>query len=104
MPFIDTAGLDAIDKRPGWRGRIFHSENMTFAYWEFDNGASIHRHNHDQEEVWHVIEGELEVTIGTETQRARPGMAAIVPANTEHEVRVLRAGRAIVADWPVREF
>ena len=102
MPFIDTRTIKAVEKRPGWRGRIFSSPSMTFAHWEFEAGSSIHRHDHEQEEVWHIIEGELEVTIDGVTKRAGPGMVAIVPRHTAHEVRALTNGKAIVCDHPVR--
>ena len=36
---------------------------MTFAHYDFVRGASIHEHFHAQEEVYEVIEGELEVTV-----------------------------------------
>ena len=103
MPFIDTHEIAAVEKRPGWRGRIFSSPSMTFAHWDFTAGAAIHEHGHPQEEVWHIIEGELEVTIAGETRRAGPGMVAIVPAETTHSVVALTDGKAIVADWPLRE-
>ncbi len=102
MPFIDTRHLEVIEKRPGWRGRIFHSPSMTFGHWDFEAGSSIHEHAHDQEEVWHVVAGELEVTVGGETQVAGPGMVAIVPSGTRHSVRALSGGRAIVVDYPLR--
>jgi quercetin dioxygenase-like cupin family protein len=103
MAFIDTHQLDVLNKRPGWRGRLFHSKNNTFVWWEFDKDADIHRHDHEQEEVWLVIEGELEVSVAGKTQRCGPGTAAIVPAHTPHSVLVLQAGRAIVVDHPLRE-
>ena len=103
MPIIDTRKLPLRDKLPGWRGKIFHSDNMTFAHWDFDAGSSIHRHDHDQEEVWHIVEGELEVTIDGKTHRAGPGMVAIIPPNTAHSVVALTNGKAIVADFPLRE-
>jgi len=103
MPFIDTAELPAIAKRPGWRGRLFHSASMTFAHWEFAAGSSIHAHAHDQEEVWHVLDGELEITIDGAAQTAGPGMVAIVPAKASHAVRALRDGKAIVVDHPRRD-
>jgi quercetin dioxygenase-like cupin family protein len=90
------------EKRPGWKGAIFSSKTMTFAHWHFTAGASIHEHNHEQEEVWHIVEGELEVTIAGETKVAGPGMVAIVPANTKHTVKALSSGMAIVADYPLR--
>jgi len=102
MPFIDTGQLPAIEKRPGWRGRTFHSPSMTFAHWEFVAGATIHAHAHEQEEVWHVLEGELEVTIDGATAVAGPGMVAIVPPGTSHGMRALSDGKAIVVDHPRR--
>jgi quercetin dioxygenase-like cupin family protein len=102
MPIIDTAELEVLEKRPGWRGRLIHSANMTFAHWEFAAGSTIHEHAHEQEEVWHVLEGRLEMTIDGAAQVAGPGMVAIVPAHTPHAVRALSDGKAIVADFPLR--
>jgi unsaturated pyranuronate lyase len=103
MPFIDTRDLKARQPLPGWEGRFLHSDHMTFAYYTIADGASIHEHSHPQEEVWHVLEGELEVTIGDETRIAGPGCVAVVPAHVRHSVRALRRGRAIVVDTPLRE-
>jgi quercetin dioxygenase-like cupin family protein len=102
MPFIDTNQLPRHERRPGWLGRYFSSPSMTFAHWEFTAGSDIHEHSHEQEEVWEVIEGELEVTIGGQMQVAGPGMVAIVPAHTPHAVVALTDGRAIVIDYPLR--
>ncbi|HYW47644.1 MAG TPA: cupin domain-containing protein, partial [Bryobacteraceae bacterium] len=103
MPFIDTSGLDVIERLPGWRGRYFHSPSMTFAHYDFTRGASIHEHFHPQEEVYEVIEGELEVTIDGVAQIARAGLVAIVPGNVRHSVRALTDGRAIIVDCPRRD-
>jgi len=75
---------------------------MTFAHYEFDAGSTIHEHHHEQEEVWNVIEGELELTIDGVVRRAGPGVVAIVPPNTPHSVRALSGGRAIIVDHPLR--
>ena len=104
MTFIDTASLPVIERKPGWHGRYFDSANMTFGHYDFDAGATIHGHSHEQEEVWHVIAGELEVTIAGVTQKAGPGFVAIVPPNTAHEVKALTAGKAIVVDYPLRRM
>jgi len=102
MPFIDTRTLSTKEPLPGWRGRFFSSERMTFGYYEIVAGASIHPHAHPNEEVWHVLEGELEVTIGGDRRIAGPGSVAVIPPDTVHEVRALTNGRAIVVDQPVR--
>ena len=103
MPFLDTDKIETRNKRPGWRGKLFHSTNNTFVWWEFDKDADIHRHHHEQEEVWHIIEGQLDVTIAGRTERCGPGSVAIIPPNTPHSVQVIEAGRAIVVDHPLRE-
>lgn len=102
MPFLDTNGLPVIERLPGWYGRYFHSANMTFAHYDFKRGSSIHEHFHPQEEVYEVIEGELEVTIDGAAQIAKPGLVAIVPANARHSVKALTDGKAIIVDYPLR--
>jgi len=101
--FIDTQTLNPQEPLPGWTGRYFSSENMTFGHYEVKAGASIHEHSHEQEEVWNVIEGELEVTIAGETQVAGPGCVAIIPPHTLHSVRALTDGKSIVVDYPTRD-
>ena len=88
MPFLDTKSLPVVERLPGWHGRYFHSENMTFAHYDFSRGSSIHEHFHPEEEVYEVIEGELEVTIddtGVRLERIAPGP------------RLVRVGRRPVA-------
>ena len=102
MPFIDTTQLKVKEPLPGWKGRFFHSQNMTFGYYSVTAGASIHEHAHPNEEVWHVIAGELQVTIGGQTHLAGPGSVAVVPPNTMHSVKAVSDGRSIVVDYPLR--
>jgi quercetin dioxygenase-like cupin family protein len=102
MPFVDTSKLNVIERLPGWHGRYFHSENMTVAHYEFEQGASIHQHFHPQEEIYEVLEGELEITIDGVAEIARPGIVAIVPANARHSVKAITVGRAIIVDYPAR--
>jgi quercetin dioxygenase-like cupin family protein len=103
MPFVETSHLDVKERLPGWRGRYFNSASMTFAHYEFARGASIHEHSHPQEEVYEVIEGELELSVAGETQTVRPGVVGIVPANVRHSVKALTDGRAIIIDYPLRK-
>ncbi len=103
MTFIDTNKLPTIERLPGWRGRYFDSANMTFGHYEFDPGASIHEHSHPQEEVWEILEGELEITIDGVTERAGPGFVGIVPSNMLHAVKAVSSVKAIVIDHPLRE-
>ncbi len=102
MPFIDTREIPVKEPLPGWKGRFFNSQSMTFGHYDVVAGATIHPHSHPNEEVWHIIEGELEVTIGGVVQVAGPGSVAVVPPDTIHSVKALTDGRAIVVDHPLR--
>jgi hypothetical protein len=48
---------------PGFRARFIHSANMTFALWDIDAGASLPEHAHPHEQVVHLLEGELSLTV-----------------------------------------
>jgi mannose-6-phosphate isomerase-like protein (cupin superfamily) len=88
---------------PGWHGRFLHSATMTFAHYDIAADATpLHEHQHEQEEVWHIVEGEVAVTIDGEEQVLTGGCVAVVPPNTPHSVRPLGACRAIIADYPLR--
>jgi quercetin dioxygenase-like cupin family protein len=102
MELIDTYKLPDLEKLPGWHGKLFHAQSMTFAHWRFEVGATIHEHYHEQEEVWHVLEGQLEAVTRGEAVVAGPGMVLILEPNLPHAIRALSDGRAIVADHPSR--
>ncbi len=102
MPIVDTNSLRVVEHLPGWRGRYFHSSNMTFAHYEFDACASIHEHFHPQEEVYELLEGEIEITVDGVIHKAKPGIAVIVPSGACHSVKAVTSGRLIVVDHPAR--
>lgn len=102
MALIDTRELSEREPKPGWHGRFFDSDRMSFAYYRLGVGASLHEHSHPHEEVWNVIAGELEITIGGDVHRAGPGAAALVPPNTAHSVRAIAASTVIIVDAPRR--
>lgn len=102
MPFVDTRKLKIIERAPGWFGRFFHSPSMTFVNYQFKGGASVHGHFHDQEEVWQVIEGEVEFTLDGVSKVIKPGMAAVVPGGVKHSIKALTDGRAMIVDYPLR--
>jgi quercetin dioxygenase-like cupin family protein len=102
MPIFEIDSLQVVERLPGWRGRYFHSATMTFAHYEFDCDARIHEHRHHAEEVYEVLEGELEIVIDDVAHIVGPGRVAVVPANARHFVKALTNGKVIVVDHPVR--
>ena len=75
---------------------------MTFAYYTVEAGALIFEHSHPNDEVWNVIDGELEVNVAGETQVAGHGCAVVILPDTAHSVKALTDARAIVVDHPPR--
>jgi quercetin dioxygenase-like cupin family protein len=104
MPIIDIKDLSVVERLPGWRGRYFDSASMTFAHYDFEAGSTIHEHSHPEEEVYEVIEGELEIIIDGIVARVRPGLVAVVPAGARHFVRAITDGKLIVIDHPKRRM
>jgi mannose-6-phosphate isomerase-like protein (cupin superfamily) len=47
---------------------------------------SLQEHHH-RDEFWRVLKGEPDVTIGSETLRAKPGDEFEIPPETEHRIR-----------------
>lgn len=102
MPVVVAEELAVGEPLPGWHDRYFRSDNMSFEYYDVDKGSSIHEHFHDEEEVWHVVEGILEITLDGKKSLVTQGNAAIVPSNTKHSVVAMSNARVIIANHPVR--
>jgi mannose-6-phosphate isomerase-like protein (cupin superfamily) len=101
VPFVDVAGLPVLAARPG-DGQFRHAAHMTFAYYAIAPGAQVNSHEHEEEEVWHVLERELEVVLPEGTSVVKPGQALVVPAGEPRAVRALEPCRVIAFDHPAR--
>jgi quercetin dioxygenase-like cupin family protein len=76
---------------------------MTFSYTEVAANARVHRHHHPEEEVWHIIEGDVEMTLADASRVVHAGEAVVVPSDVEHSANAVTSFRAIVVDFPIRE-
>ena len=52
--------------------------------------------------MWHIVDGEVALTIDGEEQVLGTGCIAVVPPDTTHSVRPLGACRVVIADYPRR--
>jgi quercetin dioxygenase-like cupin family protein len=102
MPFIEPREMDSGQPYPGWHGRTWQSETMTFVEYAVDAGAEIPPHDHPQEEVWLVIAGELQISIAGEARTVGAAGVAIVPAGATHSVRAVTEARAVITYHPAR--
>jgi len=105
-PVPDIIEWDKIEQRtviPGFHGKFAHSNTMTFVLWEIDRGAVLPEHSHMHEQVVHVYEGELEVTVAGEARVLRAGSVGVIPPDAVHSGRALTACRVMDAFYPLRE-
>jgi quercetin dioxygenase-like cupin family protein len=102
MPLIGKSSMQAAEPKPGWHGRFAHSPSMSFAQYEIDAGSTLHEHHHENEEVWIIVEGRLEMTEAGETLVAEAGDMVAISPDVAHSARALTKVRALVVDYPLR--
>lgn len=92
--FCDLESRETKEIAPGIRIRTFWGDQMLLSIADLDANAMLPTHSHPHEQAGTVISGELELTIGGETRRLKPGEPFVIPGDVEH------SGRA--GDTPVR--
>ena len=76
---------------------------MTFSHYAIVAGATpLHEHHHEQEEVWHVVDGEITITIDGVEPRVAAGGAAVIPPTTPPSATPVGACTVVIADYPLR--
>ena len=94
MPFIDLSEFEAQEIFPGIRIRAPYGEKLMLSYLNLDEDAEVPFHSHPHEQGGIVLEGHLELTIGSETRKLGPGSLYLIPPNTPH--------KAVAPEGPVR--
>ena len=88
---------------PGITGYYAHGESMTFGLVELKAGSSVPMHQHAQEQITYIIEGELDMIIGGQPCLLSPGMYYVIPPGTPHSAVAITDCKVIDAFCPVRE-
>lgn len=96
----DMPGHDIV---PGYTGRFVHGKEITLSFVSITKGSRLPEHKHLHEQVTHILEGELEMTIGSETYILKPGAVHVIPSNTPHSAYAHTDVKVIDAFSPVRE-
>ena len=88
-------GLPQVEvPKAGVRGWLSQASDHQVVFFEIEPIGEIPPHSHGEQ--WGiVVEGEMELTIGGETQRYRPGDSYYIPAGVEHSATFLTHFRAI---------
>lgn len=87
----------------GFNARFIHTDNLTLAYVDIDDGASLAEHSHVHEQVVNVLEGRFELTVNGEPHILEAGDAFAIPSSVPHSGRALTKCRILDVFNPVRE-
>jgi len=87
----------------GTQARFIHSENMTMAFWQFEQGADLPEHSHPHEQITHVLGGIFNIIIDGESLDLETGAVVVIPANAVHSGRAVTGCYVIDVFYPVRE-
>ncbi|MEM7387632.1 MAG: cupin domain-containing protein [Verrucomicrobiota bacterium] len=98
--------INQLEQRPilpGFKVRFLHSDRMTFAFWEIEEGAELPEHQHEHEQVMHVHEGQFSITIDGDTETVVGGEVCVIPSNAVHSGKAMTPCRVMDVFCPVRE-
>lgn len=90
----------------GYRARIYHGEQITFAVLEVEAYAKLPVHRHENEQVGLLVSGTLTFTIDGSRRRLGPGEGWVIPANADHDAQAGAEGAIVIETWspPRRDF
>lgn len=103
MPFINFNTTPHSHIRDGIHGALHHSEQLTFGHIILESGTVLPEHHHFHEQWTHVLEGELEFTMGGESKILNPGETAHIPSDIPHSAKAITRVKVIDCFLPVRE-
>ena len=100
---IPVSDLPAKEFFPGFTGRFIHGEKSTLAFWEIKKGSVLREHAHMHEQITYIIEGEIEMTIGSEKFLFTAGSTHLIPSGTPHAAIALTDCKVIDSFSPARD-
>ncbi len=87
----------------GYHAKFIHSDNMTVAFWHIEADHDMPEHAHPNEQIFSVIEGKFELTVGREKCIAEPGSVVVIPSNVRHAGTALTDCKVIDIFYPARK-
>jgi quercetin dioxygenase-like cupin family protein len=100
---VRLADIAPLELAPGVFARPLFGDGAMLNLVELEPGAGVPAHSHPHEQLGHVLEGELELTIAGEPHVLAPGQAFQIPGGTEHSARSEHGCLVMDVFQPVRE-
>ncbi len=103
--FVTIAELPELTVATGLVLQPLVGTGVMVSFVRYEPGAEAPLHAHEEEQVFVVVDGEFDVTLGNETRRLKVGEAAVIPSWVPHYVTATDGGPATQIDvfCPPRE-
>jgi quercetin dioxygenase-like cupin family protein len=96
-PFtVNWADAAFREVRPGIWGATYHTPQLTVTYYRYEAGSSWEEHDHAEDQITSVIDGEIDFVVAGQPVHLSTGELAALPGGVphsatvgEHEVRTL---------------
>jgi quercetin dioxygenase-like cupin family protein len=86
-PFLSWEGREPLSLFPRVSLQASGGDQVLLCRVRYEPGASVPRHSHEQtEQVMLMLDGELAMTVGSETRTLRAGDSVVVNRGVEHEL------------------
>ena len=100
---MKLSDIKAKEIQPGLYGKMVHGKQLTWAFWEVDEGAEVPLHEHHHEQIMHVVTGRFEFCLDGKTRVCNAGEVVVIPSHTPHAGKALTPCQLMDIFTPVRE-
>jgi quercetin dioxygenase-like cupin family protein len=100
MPHLNT--IKPKELLPGFLGKFIHGKESTLTIWEIKKGSVLPQHHHVHEQITFILEGELQMTIGSETKLLTAGDAHVILSNVPHSAVAITDCKVVDSFSPAR--
>jgi quercetin dioxygenase-like cupin family protein len=101
--FIDDSEIRSREISSGIKIKVVSGEKLMLSFVEIPEGAGMSEHSHPHEQAGIVLEGEIEIVIGTESRKLKCGESYFIPARIPHMLRPWKYARVLDVFSPPRE-
>jgi quercetin dioxygenase-like cupin family protein len=102
--FIRLDGMQLQEAMKGALLGTIQTKHLTVAYTDMKAGVVIPLHQHPEEAVDIILEGELEMQIGDVTGILKAGMITLVPGNIPHTAKAIKDSKVVTVFYPRRSM
>jgi quercetin dioxygenase-like cupin family protein len=101
---VSASEVEPVEMLPGIRRRtLAYGDRLMATQFLINEGTRLPLHSHHHEQISYIVSGELEMSVGGQIHRLRPGDSLLLPGGMEHGALALRDVVVVDTFSPPRE-